>query len=122
MNKIILKTVNIGKIFKTNNKKIELFKNVNLSIKSGELIALVGPSGSGKTSLINLLSLIEKPSSGKIIFMDKDVINLSENEKNNIRQSNISIIFQNNNLLTDFTAYENIEMPLIIRGEKKRIL
>ena len=118
MNKIILKTVNIGKIFKTNNKKIELFKNVNLSIKSGELIALVGPSGSGKTSLINLLSLIEKPSSGKIIFMDKDVINLSENEKNNIRQSNISIIFQNNNLLTDFTAYENIEMPLVIRGEK----
>ena len=118
MNKIILKTENIGKIFKTNNKKIELFKNVNLSIKSGELIALVGPSGSGKTSLINLLSLIEKPSSGKIIFMDKDVINLSENEKNNIRQSNISIIFQNNNLLTDFTAYENIEMPLVIRGEK----
>ena len=118
MNKIILKTVNIGKIFKTNNKKIELFKNVNLSIKSGELIALVGPSGSGKTSLINLLSLIEKPSSGKIIFMNKDVINLSENEKNNIRQSNISIIFQNNNLLTDFTAYENIEMPLVIRGEK----
>ena len=118
MNKTILKTLNISKTFKTNTKKIELFKNVNLSIKSGELIALVGPSGSGKTSLINLLSLLEKPNSGKIIFMDKDIINLSEKQKNEIRQKNISIIFQNNNLLTDFTAYENIEMPLIIRGEK----
>ena len=117
MSKAIIKIEKIKKNFSNNNKKSELFKNINLTINTGDIVALTGPSGSGKTSLINLLALLDKPSAGKISFMGKDIANLTENEKNIIRQKKISIIFQNNNLLSDFTAIENIEMPLIIRQE-----
>jgi lipoprotein-releasing system ATP-binding protein len=120
MNKIILKTVKIKKIFNHRNGKIELFKNVNLSIKAGELIALTGPSGSGKSSLLHLLALLDKPTAGKIFFLGKDSKNINQIQQDQIRQKKISIIFQNHNLLSDFTTIENITMPLIIRGENSK--
>jgi len=97
---------------------IEIFKNLTLSIKKGDLVALVGPSGSGKSTLLNMISLIDDPTSGKIIFNKKDVSNLNEENKDNIRKKNISMIFQDNNLLADFTALENVFLPLLIRQEK----
>ena len=120
MNKIILKTVKIKKVFNHRNGKIELFKNVNLSIKAGELIALTGPSGSGKSSLLHLLALLDKPTAGKIFFLGKDSKNINQIQQDQIRQKKISIIFQNHNLLSDFTTIENITMPLIIRGENSK--
>ena len=118
MNNNILEIKKINKNFQHRNKLIEIFKNVNLNVKKGDLVALVGPSGSGKSTLLNMISLIDVPTSGQIIFNNKDMSNLSEENKNDIRKKNISIIFQNNNLLTDFTALENVLLPLIIRKEK----
>ena len=118
MSKIILEITNLKKSFDHKNGNVELFNNVNLKVKKGELIALVGPSGSGKSSFLHLLALLDLPNKGKILLNNKDTKNLSDNQKDEIRRNKISIIFQDNNLLTDFTALENVIMPLIIRGEK----
>ena len=118
MNNNILEVKKINKNFHHRNGLIEIFKNVSLNIKKGDLVALVGPSGSGKSTLLNMISLIDSPSSGQIIFNKKNTKDLTEENKNDIRKKNISMIFQDNNLLTDFTALENVLMPLIIREEK----
>jgi ABC-type lipoprotein export system ATPase subunit len=120
MNKTLLEIINLKKTFIHENNNIELFKNVNLKIKQGELIALVGPSGSGKSSFLHLLALLDVPNKGKILLNNKDIEELKEEQKDEVRRSKISIIFQDNNLLTDFTALENVIMPLIIKGEKKK--
>ena len=117
MNKILLETVKLQKKYDHKNGVIELFESVNIKIKRGELVALVGPSGSGKSSFLHLLALLDNPTKGKILLNNKDTRNLSEEEKNLKRRNDISIIFQDNNLLTDFTALENVIMPLIIKGE-----
>jgi len=118
MNNNILKINKINKNFHHRNGLIKIFKCVTLNIKKGDLVALVGPSGSGKSTLLNMISLIDMPTSGQIIFNNKDIKNLNEEDKNNIRKKNISMIFQDNNLLADFTALENVFLPLIIRDEK----
>ena len=118
MNKTLLETVNLKKTYQHKNGTIDLFDKVNIKIKSGDLIALVGPSGSGKSSFLHLLALLDDPSKGKILLKNKDPGNFSDEEKNQVRRNNISIIFQDNNLLTDFNALENVMMPLIIKGEE----
>ena len=120
MNKTILETLNLKKTFNHKNGNVELFNNVNIKIKKGELIALVGPSGSGKSSFLHLLALLDDPTKGKILLNNKDTKYFNEEEKDLTRQKNISIIFQDNNLLTDFSALENVMMPLIIKGENRK--
>jgi len=120
MNNSILKINKINKNFRHRNGLIEIFKNVTLDIKKGDLVALVGPSGSGKSTLLNMISLIDVPTSGQIIFNNKDMKNLNEKDKDNVRKKHISMIFQDNNLLADFTALENVFLPLIIREEKTK--
>ena len=120
MNKILLETINIKKTYEHINGNITLFNNLSLKIKHGDLIALVGPSGSGKSSLLHLFALLDNPSTGKILINNKETNTLTENQKDEIRRKNISIIFQDNNLLTDFTALENVMMPLLIKGENKK--
>ena len=119
MNKILLETVNLKKTYRHINGNITLFNNLNLKINHGDLIALIGPSGSGKSSLLHLFALLDDPSKGKILINNKTTNSLSENQKDEIRRKNISIIFQDNNLLTDFTALENVMMPLLIKGDNK---
>ena len=118
MNKILLETVNLKKTYDHKNGTINLFDNVNIKIKRGDLIALVGPSGSGKSSFLHLLALLDDPTKGKILLKNKDTKDFNDEEKNQVRRKNISIIFQDNNLLTDFTTLENVMMPLIIKEEK----
>ena len=122
MSKINIEISNLKKSFEHMSGSITLFKNFNLKIKEGELVALVGPSGSGKSSLLYLLALLDKPTNGKIILNNIDTNKLTNIKKDEIRRKNISIIFQDNNLLTDFTAIENVKMPLIIQSESEDII
>ena len=119
MNKYILNIKNLSKNFYYQNRQVKVLKNLNFSIKKGELIALTGPSGSGKSTLLHLIALMEKPSTGKIFFSDKNLNNLSSREINKIRKYNISLIFQNNNLISDLNVIENVMLPLMIRNENK---
>ena len=111
----IIQINNLSKHFENGNSKITVLKNVNLKIETGKVVAIVGPSGSGKSTFLHLISLLDTPSKGKIIISGKSISDLNEDEKNKMVRENISIIFQNNNLLSDFTALENVALPLIIR-------
>ncbi len=122
MTKILLETDNLKKSFDHSSGSITLFKDIVIKIKEGDLVALVGPSGSGKSSLLHLLALLDEPSKGKITIDSQETKSLSNNQKDDLRRRLISIIFQDNNLLTDFTTIENVMMPLIIRGFKKDII
>ena len=121
MTKILLETVNLKKTYEHRNGIINLFDNVNIKIKRGDLIALVGPSGSGKSSFLHLLALLDDPTKGKVLLKNKNTKDFSDEKKDQVRRENISIIFQDNNLLSDFTALENVMMPFIIKGEKKAV-
>tara|TARA_B100000941_G_scaffold279207_1_gene244453 strand:- start:329 stop:1015 length:687 start_codon:yes stop_codon:yes gene_type:complete len=120
MSKILLTIKNLKKSYSHIDGSITLFDNFNLQIKEGELVALVGPSGSGKSSLLHIMALLDDPSKGEIKIDKIETKNLSDIQKDKLRRDFISIIFQDNNLLTDFTAIENIMMPLIIRNVEKK--
>ena len=121
MNKFLIEIKNLSKQFNNGNSVIKVLKNINLSLESGKVIALVGPSGSGKSTFLHLLALLDKPTKGKINLFGKSILNLSEDKKNQMIRDYVSIIFQNNNLLSDFTAIENVAIPLIIRGKNYNI-
>jgi ABC-type lipoprotein export system ATPase subunit len=102
-----LQLKNISKHFNT-DKKIKVLKNLSYDFNKGKMYALMGPSGSGKSTLLNLISLIDRPSVGSIQF-NENIINFDNNKKNDLfRAKNIGIVYQQNNLLPDFTALENV--------------
>jgi ABC-type lipoprotein export system ATPase subunit len=113
MNKEIIKLLNISKKFTVIQKNITVLKNVNLKINKGELISLTGPSGSGKSTLLHIIALLDQPTSGEVFFNKKSLSKSNENEKDLVRKKKISIIYQQNNLLSDFTALENVIIPLL---------
>ncbi len=118
MTKKIIEIKNLSKNFVNNGSKITVLRNINLKIETGKVIAILGPSGSGKSTFLHLISLLDAPTNGKIFIFGKSITDINDEEKNKLIREDISIIFQNNNLLSDFTALENVAMPLIIRDEK----
>ena len=116
MSKEIIKLSKISKTFFANNKDIKILKNINLKINMGELVSLTGPSGSGKSTLLHLIALLDTPTEGEIFFKNKNFSKAPELEKDLIRKKGISIIYQQNNLLSDFTALENVLIPLLNIG------
>ena len=119
MNNLIL-LKNISKSF-SNNRKINVLKKINYSFTKGKIYSLVGPSGSGKSTLLNILSMIDKPTSGSLLIGNA-LVNFNDNSKNDkIRSSKIGIIYQQNNLLPDFTALENVYLAgLALTNNKKK--
>ena len=113
MNSEIIKLLKISKKFTKTSSDISVFKNINISINKGELVALTGPSGSGKSTLLHIIALLDQPTSGEVYFNKKNFSKSNDKEKDLIRQKGISIIYQQNNLLSDFTALENVAMPLV---------
>jgi len=116
MNKEIIKLSKISKKFKSSNKDILVLKNINLRINKGELVSLTGPSGSGKSTLLHIIALLDQPSSGEVFFNNKNFSKSEDTEKDLVRKKGISIIYQQNNLLNDFTALENVMLPLLNNG------
>jgi len=116
MNKEIIKLSKISKKFVSANKDIVVLKNVNLKINKGELISLLGPSGSGKSTLLHIMALLDQPTSGEVFFKKKSFTKSNDREKDLVRRKGISIIYQQNNLLNDFTALENVLIPLVNNG------
>jgi ABC-type lipoprotein export system ATPase subunit len=116
MNKEVIKLVKISKKYSGGSKNINVLKNINFKINKGELISLNGPSGSGKSTLLHIIALLDKPTSGEVFFKKKNFSKSSDYEKDAVRRNGISIIYQQNNLLSDFTALENVAIPLANNG------
>ena len=109
------------KVFKTfdNNKKIKVLNNLSFSFKKGNIYSIVGPSGSGKSTLLNILSLIDQPTSGQVKLENKDIKFEEKNKNDLIRANKIGIIYQQNNLLNDFTAIENVFLANLTINKNK---
>ncbi len=116
-NLIELKDVN--KVYNSEEVKFQALSEINLEIKKGEFLAVIGPSGSGKSTLLHILGLLDKPTSGKMIFEDKDVSKLSDPEIARLRGGRIGFVFQFFNLYPHLTAEENIELPMMILDKDK---
>ena len=116
MSKEIFKLTKISKKYFRENENIVVLKNINLTINRGELISLTGPSGSGKSTLLHIIGLLDQPTSGEIFFKKKNISKSTDKQKDTVRKKGISIIYQQNNLLSDFTAIENVQIPLVNNG------
>ena len=116
MNNELLRLINLSKSYVSSYRSVKVLKKIDLIVKKGELIALTGPSGSGKSTLLHLIGLLDQASNGEMYFKNKKVSLLQDLQKDEIRKKKISIIYQQNNLLSDFNALENVSISLIING------
>ncbi len=114
----IISLKNVSKLYKS-KKNIKVLNNINFNFKKGKIYSLVGPSGSGKSTLLNLISLIDRPSSGKIKIENQDTSTNKKTTNDNIRAKKIGIIYQEKNLLSDFTAIENVYLARLSLDDKK---
>ncbi|SQI40419.1 Lipoprotein-releasing system ATP-binding protein LolD [Leminorella richardii] len=115
---LLLQCVDLCKTYQEGKLKTDVLKNVNFSMRPGELMAIVGSSGSGKSTLLHLLGGLDAPTSGEVIFNDRSLNRMSASEKAELRNTQLGFIYQFHHLLPDFTALENAAMPLLI-GRKK---
>ncbi len=109
----MIKTVDLVKIFRTDEVETTALNKVNLEIGQGEFVAIMGPSGCGKSTLLNILGLLDNPSGGKFFFNGEDVAGYNERMRTNLRKNNIGFVFQSFNLIDELTVFENIELPLL---------
>ena len=114
----VAKVENVTRVFRIGKVETAALRGVSLTVESGEFTALVGPSGSGKTTLLQLIGCLDQPTSGRVYINGKDVSKLSRNQRADVRRGALGFIFQFFALIPTLTAYENIEMPLLLAGEK----
>jgi len=120
MTDCVVRCENIHKSFLMGKEAVQALRGVSLDVERGEVVCLMGPSGSGKTTLLNILGGLEEPSRGHVIVDGENVISLSEDRLSELRLVKMGFIFQNYNLLANFTAQENVEVPMALAGLSKR--
>ena len=109
----MIKTIGLSKIFRTENVQTTALNEVNIEINRGEFVAIMGPSGCGKSTVLNILGLLDNPTSGELWFLGQEVSRFSENSRTDLRNGNIGFVFQSFNLIDELTVFENVELPLL---------
>jgi putative ABC transport system ATP-binding protein len=109
----MIKTIDLTKIFRTDEVETTALNSVNLEVTKGEFVAVMGPSGCGKSTLLNIIGLIDNLTGGKYFFDGQDVSLLREGQRTNMRKGNIGFVFQSFNLIDELTVFENVELPLV---------
>lgn len=120
----MIKTVELTKVFRTDEVETTALNKVSLEISKGEFVAIMGPSGCGKSTLLNILGLLDNPTGGQLFFLEKDVTRFTERNRTNLRKSNIGFVFQSFNLIDELNVFENVELPLLYQkvssGDRKK--
>ena len=120
MNNIIMKLEDIDKFYMETGNKLHILKKLNLEVKRGEFVSILGKSGSGKSTLLNIMGLLDKIDGGKIWIDDKEVSSLNEIERNNIKNHFLGFVFQFHYLMSEFTALENVMIPVLLNNFKNK--
>ncbi|NUN69564.1 MAG: ABC transporter ATP-binding protein [Bacteroidetes bacterium] len=116
----LVEVKNVTKVYKRDTMEIPVLQNISLDVPEGEFLALMGPSGSGKTTLLNLISGIDQPTSGSILVGGTDIAKLNESALAKWRSNHIGFVFQFYNLMPVLTAFENVELPLLLTNLSKK--
>lgn len=120
MSDLVLITEKMSKVYTLGGRKVHALSNIDLKVKKNDFISIMGPSGSGKTTLLNMLGCLDKPTSGKVILDNVDVVSVPENNLYDIRRNKVGFIFQTFNLLPYLSAIENIELPMEGTNKSKK--
>ncbi len=112
----MIKTVNLKKVYLTEDVETTALNNVNFEVEKGEFVSIMGPSGCGKSTLLNILGLLDNPSDGELHFVGHEVSKFSERQRAQLRKENIGFVFQSFNLIDELTIFENVELPLLYLG------
>jgi ABC-type lipoprotein export system ATPase subunit len=113
---LIVETINLTRIYRVGASEVRGVRDVNLGVEEGTFTVILGPSGSGKSTLLHLIGLLDRPTSGKVLFKGRDITLLSNEERRGLRLRSIGFVFQTFNLLSMLTALENVELPLALEG------
>ena len=116
----VVKVENVTRVYQIGKVETRALQGVSLTIESGEFTALVGPSGSGKTTLLQMIGCLDQPTSGQVYISGKDVTRLNRNQRADMRRGHIGFIFQFFALIPTLSAYENVEMPLLLNGHSPK--
>ncbi len=115
----VVQLVDVKKTYRLGGIQVQALRGVNMKAGRAEIVAIMGPSGSGKSTVLNLIGALDRPTSGKVIIAKKDISKMPENKLQEIRRDSIGYIFQFYNLIPVLTAYENVELPMLIAGVSK---
>jgi putative ABC transport system ATP-binding protein len=116
----VVKIEDVTRVYKIGKVETQALRGVNLCIENGEFTSLIGPSGSGKTTLLQMIGCLDQPTNGRVLINDKDVTRLSRNQRADMRRGTIGFIFQFFALIPTLSAYENVEMPLLLNGHSAK--